>query len=129
VARLPIVEFLGPDWFRRAPDSSAPFYRLSPREVSQEWVDEWRTALPLSHWKLSGDEGLSSDAGNDGLPDVQWRRADITAWLNERDVDMGLGYKTKSALLGMVEEYLNPPAPEPETTEPEPEPEAEEETE
>tara|TARA_R110002020_G_scaffold15678_1_gene56093 strand:+ start:14614 stop:14886 length:273 start_codon:yes stop_codon:yes gene_type:complete len=62
---------------------------------------------------VEGDEGVTVDGGNDGVPDNGWTKKDIGAWLKAQGVGVG-GYATKSKLLGLVEQTLNPPAPEPE---------------
>jgi hypothetical protein len=61
---------------------------------------------------VEGDEGVTVDDG-DGLPDNGWTKKDITAWLKAQGAEVG-GYATKSKLLGLVAQTLNPPAPEPE---------------
>tara|TARA_R100000541_G_scaffold51216_1_gene58575 strand:+ start:273 stop:599 length:327 start_codon:yes stop_codon:yes gene_type:complete len=77
-------------------------------EVSQEWLNEWRHSLPASHFLIEGEEVVSTDIDNDGLPDIGWSRKDILAWLKEKDISTGAGYLTKTAGLKLVEEYLNP---------------------
>lgn len=77
-------------------------------EVEQEWLNEWRHSLPASHFLIEGDEGVTTDADNDGLPDTGWSRKDILAWLKAQEVPMGAGYLTKTAALKLVEEHLNP---------------------
>jgi hypothetical protein len=39
--------------------------------------------------------------------------ANIKKWLGDEGVEIGYGYKTKTVLLGMVEQHLNPSASEP----------------
>ena len=56
---------------------------------------------------IEGDE-VTTDAGNDGLPDTGWSRKDIIAWLRNKNISTGSGYLTKTAGLKLVEEYLNP---------------------
>lgn len=77
-------------------------------EVEQEWLNEWRHTLPATRFLIEGDEGVTTDAGNDGLPDTGWSRKDIITWLKEKDISTGAGYLTKTAGLKLVEEYLNP---------------------
>tara|TARA_R110002051_G_scaffold304196_1_gene373417 strand:+ start:620 stop:892 length:273 start_codon:yes stop_codon:yes gene_type:complete len=62
---------------------------------------------------VEGDEGVTVDGGKDGVPDDGWTKKDIGAWLKVQGIGVG-GYATKSKLLGLVEQTLNPPAPEPE---------------
>lgn len=90
------------------------FYRGTSTEVSQEWLDQRSNQfIGNDNFEVSGYEPPTLDADGDGLPDDDWRRADIMDWLKERGVPIGRTYKTKTALLAMVEEHLNPPAPEP----------------
>jgi len=83
--------------------------------VTQEWVDNNRLYLQrkVKHITVQGDEGVTLDAGSDGLPDAGWTKKDISAWLKAKGAKFS-GYATKGKLLGLVEETLNPPAPEPE---------------
>tara|TARA_B100000963_G_C22248550_1_gene503157 strand:- start:94 stop:465 length:372 start_codon:yes stop_codon:yes gene_type:complete len=90
-------------------------YRGEVREVSQEWLNKYR------HWArqkgpknliIEGDEGITADEGNDGLPDSGWTKKDITGWLKDKGVTV-TGYATKAKLLDKVKTTLNPPAPEP----------------
>lgn len=82
--------------------------------VSQQWVDDNRLFLQKKGDRITveGDEGVTLDAGNDGLPDAGWSKKDIQTWLTEQGVDYG-GYATKTRLLSIVQETLNPPTPEP----------------
>jgi hypothetical protein len=77
-------------------------------EVEQEWLNEWRHTLPASRFLIEGDDGITTDAGNDGLPDTGWSRKDILAWLKAQGVPTGAGYLTKTAALKLVEGHLNP---------------------
>lgn len=85
-------------------------------EVSQEWLDTHRVAICTNPtaFLVEGDAQtvVTVDGGADGIPDSGWVKKDISAWLIERGVEFG-GYATKSKLLALVEETLNPPAPEP----------------
>ncbi len=82
--------------------------------VTQEWVDNNRLYLQrkVKSITVQGDEGVTLDAGSDGLPDAGWTKKDIQAWLKDHDAEYS-GYATKTKLLSIVEETLNPPAPEP----------------
>lgn len=116
---MPQVKFLGPHYETRSAGKDVVFPRAQWVEVSQEWMDVNRFHMG-ENFEIEGDEAPTHDDG-DGIPDSGWRRPDIIAWLGEQDVSLGLGYKTKTALLGIVEEHLNRPAPEPvvEVAEPE----------
>jgi hypothetical protein len=111
---MPILRYNGPSFYGRCPDpATADFTRGEEREVSQMWVDEWRRVLGEPKFTLVGDEGVTIDAGLDGIPDSGWRNSDIKAWLVEREVTISRGYTTKSGLLQLVALHLNPPAPTP----------------
>jgi len=71
-------------------------------------LDENRHWLLKDDYIIEGDEAPHSDAGNDGIPDSQWRKADIMAWLDDNGIPIAGGYKTKSSLLSLVEEALSP---------------------
>ena len=91
------------------------FTRGEVRDVSQEWVDQWRRLLVTPYFSLEGDEAPTADEGEDGIPDESWRRGDISAWLNSQGVEFAASsYRTKTKLLQLVDQHLNPPAPEPE---------------
>ena len=93
-------------------DKSLMLYRGVPAEVSQEWLDQRSSQfIGNANFEVSGYDAPTLDADGDGLPDDDWRRADIMEWLTDRDVTIGLGYKAKTALLNMVEEHLNPSPP------------------
>jgi predicted metal-dependent RNase len=99
--------------YRRRTDLSGQWIRGEPVEVSQEWLNHQRNRLLSQYFRIEGDAGVTVDAGNDGIPDSGWTKKDISAWLKAKGVEFS-GYATKSQLLGLVEETLNPPAPEPE---------------
>ena len=114
VVNLPIVKFLGPFNVRRSPcGRSEDFYRGVPREGTQAWLDQWRRALPASHWVIQGDAGDAGDAGetvdagNDGIPDSGWTRKDIMKWLTQYDANPSR-YATKTQLLTIVNTLMNP---------------------
>lgn len=99
--------------YRRKMDSSGQWVRGEPVEVSQTWLDNRRHRFSSNLFRIEGDAGVTVDEGSDGLPDSGWTKKDISAWLKAKGVEFS-GYATKSKLLGLVEETLNPPAPEPE---------------
>ena len=110
---MPTVTFIGPLAYRRRLDMAGQWIRSEPVEVSQQWLNEQRRRLSPKHFKIEGDEGETVDEGNDGVPDAGWIKKDISAWLKAQGVEFS-GYATKTKLLALVEETLNPPAPEPE---------------
>lgn len=109
---LPLVRFLGPHYSTRSAGKDVLFPRGAWVEVTQTWMDDNRFHMG-ANFEVQGDELPTVDQGGDGIPDPEWRRADIMDWLKERGIPIGRTYKTKTALLAMVEEHLNPPAPEP----------------
>ena len=109
---LPLVRFLGPHYSTRSAGKDVLFPRGAWVEVTQTWMDGNRFHIG-ANFEVQGDELPTVDQGGDGIPDPEWRRADIMDWLKERGIPIGRTYKTKTALLAMVEEQLNPPAPEP----------------
>ena len=100
---MPTVTYTGKWSTRRNSDVHMPdWVRGRPMEVSQTWLDEHRTAVDCD-FRIEGDDG-----GSDGLPDENWNRPEIVEWLSDNGIDLGIGYKTKSALLSMVDGVLNP---------------------
>ena len=110
------MRYNGPSFYRRSPDAyTRDFTRGEVRDVSQAWVDQWRRLLVAPYFSLEGDEAPTADEGEDGIPDESWRRGDISAWLNSQGVEFAASsYWTKTKLLQLVDQHLNPPAPEPE---------------
>ena len=111
---MPTVTYTGPFYTRRNPAVYMPdFIRGQAVEVSQGWLDTRRRKLGVNH-HIEGDAGGHVDLGDDGIPDSGWTKAEIVAWLSGMGVEVGGGYKTKTTLLGIVEEALNPaPVEEP----------------
>ena len=112
---MPTVTYIGSAVWRRRPDNGEYWERRIPVEVSQGWLDRHRVAICTNPtaFKVEGDAAVTTDEGDDGIPDAGWTKKDISAWLKAQGVEFG-GYATKAKLLGLVEETLNPPAPEPE---------------
>ncbi len=111
---MPKITYIGSNPYLKLRDDTE-MYRGEVREVSQEWLNKYR------HWArqkgpknliIEGDEGITADEGNDGLPDSGWTKKDITGWLKDKGVTV-TGYATKAKLLDKVKTTLNPPAPEP----------------
>jgi hypothetical protein len=78
-------------------------YRWVPREVTQDWLNQWRAYLPTKNWQIEGDAG-EEILGN---PDKSWNRTNIINWLSDNGVEPK-GYITKSAALQLVAGVLNP---------------------
>jgi len=89
--------------------------RDRPIDMPQATLNEWRhTLLPVEDFSIDGDEGVHVDLGGDGVPDEGWTKARIQSWLTGQGVNVPGGYKTKTSLLNMVEDVLNPaPVEEP----------------
>lgn len=113
---LPTITYIGSAVYRKRPDSKDSWIRKEPVEVTQSWLNAHRVAICTNPtaFLVEGDAQavVIVDDGADGIPDSGWVKKDISAWLIERGVEFG-GYATKSKLLALVEETLNPPAPEP----------------
>lgn len=105
---MPTVTYTGPFYERRARHGAASWIRGKTVEVTQEWLNEWRHTLPAKHFNIEGDEGVTTDGGNDGIPDNGWTRKDILQWLDDNGVERGSGYLTKTAALTLVQAHLNP---------------------
>ena len=109
---MPQIRFNGPSFYGRCADPlAADFTRGEVREVSQDWMNQWRTTIGAPKFSILGDDGITIDAGNDGIPDSGWTRKDILAWLAENGVTPTGAYVTKSGLLTLVNGVLNPPTP------------------
>lgn len=105
---MPTVTYKGPWYSRPSRDARMPeWQRGRAVTVSQDWLDNWRHSLSPD-FAVVGDEGAFHDLFNDGLPDSGWRRKEILDWLSDNGVAVSNGYKTKTALLALVEEALNP---------------------
>jgi len=76
--------------------------------VTQEWLDTRRGAFLESHWRIEEDYPgvLFTVDDGDGLPDMNWLKADIQQWLFERGVEMSGLRATKAKMLEKVEEVL-----------------------
>tara|TARA_R100000353_G_scaffold173891_1_gene140803 strand:- start:411 stop:875 length:465 start_codon:yes stop_codon:yes gene_type:complete len=130
---LPKVTYIGNYAYRKVPGTKELWVRRQTLEVTQEWLDTYRTAICTNPtvFVVEGDAkttpgvGITVDEGGDGLPDAGWTKKDITGWLKEKGVTV-TGYATKAKLLDKVKTALNPPAPEPVVEEVVPEPVAEE---
>ena len=130
---MPTVTYIGNYAYRKVPGTKEVWIRREVKEVSQEWLDAYRTAICTNPtvFVVEGDAkttpgvGITVDEGGDGLPDEGWTKKDITGWLKDKGVSIK-GYATKAKLLDKVKTTLNPPAPEPVAEEVAPEPVAEE---
>jgi len=108
---VPTVTYIGIFYESRRTDSKGVWIRGKPVEVSQAWLEANRKAL-RKDFKIEGDESVTVDLQDDGIPDVAWARKDILKWLKDNGVKTGAGYLTKTAALELVESHLNPPVVE-----------------
>ena len=76
--------------------------------VTQEWLDARRNAFQETHWQIEEDYPgvLFTVDDGDGLPDMNWLKADIQQWLFERGVEMSGLRATKSKMIEKVQEVL-----------------------
>ena len=122
---MPTVTYIGNYAYRKVPGTKEVWIRREAKEVSQEWLDTYRTAICTNPtvFVVEGDAkttagiGFTVDENGDGLPDSGWTKKDITGWLKDKGVTV-TGYATKAKLLDKVKTALNPPAPEPVIEEP-----------
>ena len=88
-----------------------------PQQMSQEWVDTFSKGL-VGQFEVDGTmfaltltTDATTDAGNDGIPDMGWTKGDIMSWMEEAGIEYSV-LNTKAKLLAKVDEYLNPPQEE-----------------
>ena len=102
---MPTVTYTGRSWSTGNIDPTHPdFIRHQPREVTTAWLDRYASRLG-DDYHIEGYEP-SVDAGNDGVPDSGWSRADISKWVAKYDIKPK-GYATKSTLLSLVETVMS----------------------
>ncbi len=108
---MPQLKYIGKYYMSPGPRGfGKTVYRGQVYEVTQEWCDKYALTLG-SDYELIGSEAKTVDDKADGIPDSGWRVGDIKKWLKAEGVSFGAGYRTKGALLGLVEEHLNPAPP------------------
>ena len=104
---MPTVKYNGPLPTRRV--GWGMLIRGQAQEISQEDLDTYRAQL--INCTIEGDSltppEVEIDLGDDGIPDVAWKRATITEWLKGNEVRVRAGL-TKAQLLERVKEHLNP---------------------
>ena len=79
-----------------------------PREVTAEWLDANRAAVDGADFVIEGHLFETVDGGNDGIPDMGWKKGDIMSWCDENGVSYS-ALSTKAKLLAAIETHLNPP--------------------
>ncbi len=76
---MPKITYNGSSCYHMLKDGTE-IYRGDSREVSQEYIDQYRSALVrLKGLVIEGDAGETVDFGSDGIPDSGWTKKDITA--------------------------------------------------
>ena len=102
------------------------FHRNAPTEVTITWLEQFRRRLDSkSHCWTYDDSDVFFDELEDGLPDENWKRADMLEWMVDHELKAPRGYSTKTQLLKIIDEYLNPTVEEEVEVELEPELEVE----
>ena len=106
---MPTVTYIGASVWRMRPDTKETWERNQPVQVTQEWLDTHRVAICTNPtaFRVEGDAGATVDEGNDGIPDAGWTKKDISAWLKGKGSQVS-GYMTKTKMLDMVGNVLNP---------------------
>lgn len=101
---MPSVTYKGPFFNRRMPDGKDEWVRGVPRLVSQAWLDTFRRHLPSDKFLVEDDEIVEDISG---IPDRSWKVKDIREWLDSYNMNPK-GYATKTSLLSLVDDALNP---------------------
>ena len=103
---MPTLYWKGPD--RSVRNKYGTFSMNKGVTVPQDWLDARRGSFLETHWRIEEDYPgvLFTQDDGDGLPDMNWLKADIQQWLFERGVEMSGLRATKSKMLEKVEEVL-----------------------
>ena len=103
---MPTLYWRGPE--RRARTKYGEFSMNEGVTVTQEWLDARRNAFQETHWLIEEDYPgvLFTVDDGDGLPDMNWLKADIQQWLYEQGVEMSGLRATKAKMLERVDEVL-----------------------
>tara|TARA_R100000406_G_scaffold80281_1_gene61567 strand:- start:4413 stop:4751 length:339 start_codon:yes stop_codon:yes gene_type:complete len=103
---MPTLYWAGTDM--RVRTKYGEFSRNEGTVVSQEWLDMRRGAFDATHWRIEEDYPgvLFTQDDGDGIPDMNWLKADIQQWLYERGVEMSGLRATKAKMLEKVDEVL-----------------------
>ena len=104
---MPIVTYNGLHRHRNFPDNGGEFTRGQSVEFTTAWLDKWHNALPSDQFTVEGYEPPTEDEGQGGVPDRGWKVADIRSWLTGYGLNPK-GYATKTALLRLADDALNP---------------------
>ena len=116
---MPTVTYIGVEGFRRRRDMSGEWDRGVSVEVSQAWLDKWQLTLDPKMFRIEGDNPddlIGKD--NDGMPDSGWTKKQLAAWLKDKSIAT-TGYMTKTKMLAMAGNVLNPEPTETPDEEPE----------
>jgi len=103
---MPVLFYKGRDM--RVNTKHGTFSRAEGTTVSQEWLDARRSAFQATHWRIEEDYPgvLFTQDDGDGIPDMNWLKADIQQWLFEQGVEMSGLRATKAKMLEKVDEVL-----------------------
>ena len=84
------------------------FNRNEGTVVAQDWLDERRYDFEGKNWRILEDYPgvLFTQDDGDGIPDTNWLKADIQAWLHDNGVEMSGLRATKAKMLEKVEEVM-----------------------
>ena len=117
---MPTVTYIGVEGFRRRRDMAGEWDRGVSVGVSQAWLDEWRfTVDDLKMFRIEGDNTDDLiDEVDDGMPDSGWTKKQLAAWLKDKSIAT-TGYMTKTKMLAMAGNVLNPEPTETPDEEPE----------
>ena len=79
------------------------------RTVSAEWLEANRVAVDGPEFVIEGHTfgPKSVDKGNDGIPDIGWKKGDILTWMEDNGVN-GSSLSTKRKLIDAIDAHLNP---------------------
>ena len=80
------------------------------REVDAGWLESYRSSFEGNkEFLIEGFtyEAATVDKGNDGIPDMGWKKGDIMGWMDENGVSYS-SLSTKAKLLAAIDAHLNP---------------------
>ncbi len=104
---MPTIYWAGQNMIVR--NKYGEFSRNEGTIVAQDWLDERRRAFEGDNWRILEDYPgvLFTQDDGDGIPDTNWLKADIQAWLHDNGVEMSGLRATKAKMLEKVDEVLS----------------------
>jgi len=83
------------------------FHKIEGTVVAQDWLDARRVGFS-DNYRIEDDYPgvLFTQDDGDGIPDMNWLKADIQQWLYENGVEMSGLRATKVKMLEKVDEVL-----------------------